>query len=450
MLAYLSMMAPRLLELRRVLKEKGSIYLHCDTTASAHLRLLMDAIFGPQNFRNEIIWKRAQPKSHTSVRMSRAHDVILFYAKSRDAKYRQQYAPHDPAYVDRFYKYVEEGTGRRYTLGDLTNPNRNRPNLTYEFPPGSGVVRVWRWTKERMQKAWDSGRVVLPPNGKVVRLKRYLDEMQGTPVTDIWDDIEHLHGSMQESLGYPTQKPEALLERIIEGSSEEGDLVLDPFCGCGTAIVVAHALERRWIGIDVTHLATTLIKNRLQDAFGEDVRATYEVIGEPTDLAGARELAHHDRMQFQQWALGLVGARPAEPEMGADRGIDGRLFFHDESKGVETKEIVISVKSGSVGVAQVRDLRGVIEREDAAIGVFITLEEPTRPMRKEAASAGFYQSPWRQKPYPRLQIFTVEELLKGARIACPPLRQVSTTFKRAARARRPSRERQKELGEGTR
>lgn len=440
MLAYLAMMAPRLVELRRVLKPTGSIYLHCDPTASHYLKVLMDAIFGPAFFRNEIIWKRAQPKSHVSRRFSRSHDVLLFYAKTDAAPFELQYVEHDPAYIEKFYRYVEPETGRRYRLDNLANPNKNRPNLTYEFPPESGVVRVWRWTKERMMQAWEEGRIVLPDKGKVVAYKRYLDEMQGTPITDIWDDIEHLHGSHQENLGYPTQKPEALLERIIRASSNEGDVVLDPFCGCGTAIAVAQRLKRRWIGIDITWLAIALIRNRLRDSFGDDV--SYQVIGEPVSLTDAQALAEQDPFQFQYWALGLVGARPVEQKRGADKGIDGRIYFHDDPRG-KTKQIILSVKSGHVNVSHVRDLRGVVEREQAQIGVLITLQEPTSPMRAEAASAGFYDSPWGR--HPRIQILTVADLLAGKRIDAPPLGQTSITFKKAPRAKEGDRPEQLSL-----
>jgi site-specific DNA-methyltransferase (adenine-specific) len=433
MMAYLAMMAPRLVELWRVLKPTGSIYLHCDPTASHYLKMLMDAIFGPVNFRNEIVWKRAQPKSHTRIRLSRAHDIILFYGKTQESVFTQQYAEHDQEYVDKFYRHAEKATGRRYMLGDLTNPNKDRPNLTYEFPPGSGIVRVWRWTKERMEKAWKQGRVVLPQKGKIVREKRYLDEIPGRPVTDIWDDIEHLHGSHKESLGYPTQKPEALLDRVIRASSNEGDLVLDPFCGCGTAVVVAHRLNRRWIGIDITHLAVALMRHRLKDAFGIEVK--YRVIGEPVSLPDANTLAQENRYQFQWWALGLVGARPVEQKKGADKGIDGRLYFHDESDTAKakTKQIVISVKSGNVSAKDVRDLRGVVGREKAQIGVLISMQKPTKAMRAEAAGAGFYKSPWGK--HATLQILTVEELLKGKTIDYPDIPGVNVTFKKAPKAK---------------
>jgi DNA modification methylase len=433
MMAYLAMMAPRLVELRRVLRQTGTIYLHCDPTASHYLKMLMDAVFGPVNFKNEIVWKRAQPKSHTKIRFSRAHDIILCYGKTQESVFHHLHTESDPSYIEKFYRHVEEGTGRRYMLGDLTNPNKDRPNLTYEFPPGSGVVRVWRWTKERMMKAWKEGRVVVPAKGDIVRYKRFLDEMPGRPVTDVWDDIEHLHGSHKESLGYPTQKPEALLKRIIEVSSNKADTVLDPFCGCGTAVAAAERLKRKWIGIDVTHLAVSLMKHRLTDTFGKKVK--YRVIGEPVSLPDARTLAAENRYQFQWWALGLVGARPVEQIKGADRGIDGRLYFHDEpdNAGSKTKQIVISVKSGKVGVKDVRDLRGVVEREKAQIGVLISMENPMSAMRKEAAGAGFYKSPWRKHPV--MQILTVEELLKGKKIDYPDIPGVNVTFKKAPKAK---------------
>jgi hypothetical protein len=240
-----------------------------------------------------------------------------------------------------------------------------------------------------------------------------------------------VNSQAQERLGYPTQKPEALLERVIRASSNEGDVVLDPFCGCGTAVVVAHKLKRRWIGIDITHLAVNLMKYRLQDAFGESVKAEYDVIGEPTDSAGAEQLAGEDPYQFQWWALGLVGARPVEQKKGADKGIDGRVYFHEPNEKA-TRQILFSVKAGHTGVAHVRDLRGVLDREKAQIGVLITLQEPTGPMRKEAASAGFYKSSWGE--HPRLQLVTVAELLEGKRLDTPPLHQADRTFKRAPKA----------------
>lgn len=428
MLAYLAMMAPRLVELRRVLKATGSIYLHCDPTASHYLKMLMDAVFGPQRFRNEIIWRRADPKGHAFSRYPSTHDVLLYCAKGEAPTWHTQYRGYDPDYLESHYGLVEEGTGRRYTLSDCTNPNKNRPNLTYEW---NGITKVWRWTKERMQRHHEEGRLVYTKTG-APRYKRYLDEMSGTVVTTVWDDVPFVNSQAQERLGYPTQKPEALLERIIRASSNEGDVVLDPFCGCGTAVAVAHQLKRQWIGIDITHLAINLIRHRLRDAFGDAVLKAFKVVGEPVSVPDAAALAASDPYQFQWWALGLVGARPAEQKKGADRGVDGRLYFHDDR---QTRQIIFSVKAGSVTAAHVRDLRGVVDREKASIGALISFEEPTKAMRAEAAGGGFYESVSWAKKYPRLQLLTVAELLEGKGVAYPPSRQVNRTFKKAPRAR---------------
>ncbi len=430
MLAYLAMMAPRLIELRRILKSTGSIYLHCDPTASHYLKLLLDATFGPICLRNEIVWRRSHPKGHASTRFARNHDVILFYSKSSIfSTWNPAYTAHDPTRVEQQYAKRDQD-GRAYQLTSLLNPNSNRPNLTYEF---LGVTKVWRWTKERMQQALEQGLIVVPRSGKgIPRFKRYLDEQEGIPVSDFWNDIEISSGS--EKLDYPTQKPEALLTRILLASSNRGDLVLDPFCGCGTTVQVAQKLNRRWIGIDITHLAINLIKNRLTDTFGDQVKSTYEVIGEPKDLAGAAQLAEENKYQFQYWALSKVDAQPAERiKKGADRGIDGRKFFHDDRSG-KSKQIIFSVKGGrNVGVAEVRDLIGVLQREQAEIGVYISFEKPTAPMQREAAEAGFYNSPAGTK-YPRVQLLTIKDLLEdGKRVEFPRL--LDATFKKAPRHR---------------
>jgi site-specific DNA-methyltransferase (adenine-specific) len=376
-MAYLAMMAPRLVEMRRVLKKTGSIYLHCDPAASHYLKMLMDATFSTKNFRNEIIWcyrGGGRPKKD----FGRKHDVILRYAKTNQLKFY-------PDYIR--IAYQAEGIGRT----DDSMWGRH-----------GGTDKVYK----------------PHPKGKI---------------PEDWWPMDALNANSPERLGYPTQKPEALLERIIKASSNEGDMVLDPFCGCGTTIAVAQRLNRRWIGIDITHLAVALMKHRLKDMFGQKV--SYKVVGEPVSLPDAKTLAENDKYQFQWWALGLVGARPVEQKKGADKGIDGRLYFHDEGEGGKTKQIVFSVKAGHTGAGDVRDLRGVIEREKAEIGVFICIQKPTKAMRTEAASAEFYKSPWREEPYPRLQILTIEELLKGKQIDCPPLGQVNVTFKKAPKAK---------------
>lgn len=278
-----------------------------------------------------------------------------------------------------------------------------------------------------MKEAYNQGLIVQLKPGAVPQYKKYLQDSKGRTITNCWTDIPQASGN--EALGYPTQKPLALLERIINASSNPGDVVLDPFCGCGTAIAAAQKLGRQWIGIDITHLAIGLIKRRMEDAFGESLR--YEVIGEPTTVDDARTLAEQDKYQFQWWALGLVGARPADQKKGSDHGIDGRLYFHDDNTG-KTKQVILSVKGGQhVNVSHIRDLIGVLEREKAEIGVYLSLEEASKPMRAEAAQAGFYHSETWNRDYPRVQILTIAELLAGQGIDMPPIQQVNQTFRRA-------------------
>lgn len=421
MMAYIVMMTARLLELHRVLKPTGSLYLHCDPTASHYLKIVMDAIFEPVNFINEIVWRRQNAKGQAFTRYASNHDIILKYAKSEQRVWHPQYKEHSPTYLENFYRYIEPETGRKYRLSDLTNPNKDRPNLTYEL---LGVIRVWRWTKERMKEAYEKGLVIQTKPGRVPQLKRYLDEQEGTPIDDIWDDVLPIQAQASERLGYPTQKPLALLERILQASSNEGDLVLDPFCGCGTAIAAAHKLNRKWIGIDITHLSISLMKYRMKDMYSLVEKKDYAVIGEPEDLGSARQLAHSDRYQFQWWALSLVHAKPLggegsskEGKKGSDKGIDGVVNFLNTKN--KTERILIQVKSGHVNSGAIRDLRGSVEREGAAIGVFITLEEPSKDMITEAVSAGYYHSNLWQKDYPLIQILTVENLFAGKGIDMP-------------------------------
>lgn len=425
MLAYLAMMAPRLVELRRVLRPTGSLFLHCDPTASHYLKMLLDAVFGPDRFANELIWIRSLPHGNISKKFGASHDTILFYRRSDDATWNGSFQAHRAEYLEQFYRF-KEPDGRVYRLISCINPNPDRPNLTYEW---NGVTRVWKYTRERMERMHKAGLLVYSKTG-IASYKGYLDTMKGRPMQDVWTDIPPLMGSAQERLGYPTQKPVALLERIIAASSKEGDTVLDPFCGCGTTVVAAQKLNRNWIGIDITHLAINLIRHRLRDTFGESAKV--KVIGEPTSRTGAEELAASDPYQFQWWALGLVGARPVEQKKGADKGIDGRLYFHDEVGG-KTKQIILSVKAGHVQAAHVRDLVGVLDREKAQIGALLSMDEPTSAMRKEAASAGFYSSPWGTK-HPRIQLLTVAELLDGKRLDYPPS-QANVTFKKAPKAK---------------
>ncbi|HAE86069.1 MAG TPA: site-specific DNA-methyltransferase [Anaerolineaceae bacterium] len=445
MMAYLTMMAPRLMELRRVLKPTGSLYLHCDPTASHYLKILLDMVFGAENYRNEIIWKRTG--SHGGAkRWGSIHDTILFYTRTGNYTWNKIFQDYDQSYVENYYRFSDERgkyqlvslTGPGVSSGDSGKPWKNVDpskvgrhwaiplNALKKIIPEDEIVRLS--TQDKLEILDAAGLIYWPPKGSIPRQKRYLDEGEGVQIQDIINDINPISSQAKERLGYPTQKPLALLERIIQASSNPGDVVLDPFCGCGTAVVAAQKLGRQWIGIDITHLAISLVKHRLEDAFGDSLQ--FQVIGEPTTLEEAASLAAQDKYQFQWWALGLVGARPAEGKKGADRGIDGRLYFHDDNTR-KTKQVILSVKGGHVTVSMIRDLLGVVERENAQIGVFITLEEPTRPMRAEAAKAGFYHSEVWNRDYPRIQILTIAELLEGKGIDMPPMRQVSQTFKRA-------------------
>jgi site-specific DNA-methyltransferase (adenine-specific) len=471
MLAYLAMMAPRLVELRRVLKPTGSIYLHCDPTASHYLKLLMDAVFGPRNFRNEIVWRRTGAHG-ARRRFGPIHDTLLFYTRTPDYFFRILRRPYMRGHVERRYT-GDATTGYRFTSGGnvLTGAGRTKGEsgapwrgfdpssknrhwaipgfLAEQMPPEFAKLGVL----DKLEALYERGFIEIQEGAAWPTPLRYLQANDGSPLQDMWayqpytqgtvsgtdegidEDVTWLGPTTHERLGYPTQKPDGLLERIIQSSCPDEGVVLDPFCGCGTTVLAAQRLNRRWIGIDITHLAVTLIKHRLRDAFGDQV--DYRVIGEPVSLPDAQTLAEQDPYQFQWWALGLVGARPVEQKRGSDKGIDGRLYFHDEASG-KTKQVILSVKAGHTNVAHVRDLRGVIEREKADIGVLIVMQEPTSPMRAETAGAGFYHSPGWNRNYPKLQILTVAELLAGKGIDMPPLRQVNATFKKAPRAKRGS------------
>ena len=439
LMAYLVMMALRLVELHRVLKPTGSFYLHCDPTASHYLKIILDQIFGAQTFRNEIIWKRTHAHGNAEFQFGAIHDTLFFYNKSNKPRFHSQFEPYAAGEIEKRFPYIETGTGRRFASQNLTNYNKDRPNLTYEW---NGHTRTWLFTKEKMAELDRQDKIYYSSTG-YPRLKQYLDESQGSPIGDIWLNISALKHSGKERLDYPTQKPEALLERVIKASSNEGDVVLDAFCGCGTAIAVAQRLNRRWIGIDITHLAITLLKYRLDDAFGDDVK--YEVIGEPKDAESARALAVQDRYQFQWWALSLIRARPYQgKKKGADEGVDGVIYYEDvdpdKPKKTLTRKIVVQVKSGKVSVRDIRELKSVVDSQDAVIGVFITLNPPTQPMVKEAATAGRFQ--WlhvTHTTYPKIQIRTVEELLAGQGIEYPQT-PIDVTFRRAERAALPSQQ----------
>ena len=448
MLAYLTMMANRLLKLHDVLKPTGSLYLHCDPTASHYLKIVLDAVFGKENFQNEITWKRTHAHGNVGRNYGSVADILFFYTK-----HRSKYAWNQP-----FAKLSEEATeqkfpnedagGRRWQSVTLRNPGL-RPNLHYPYKASNGLTyqphpNGWSCNLVRMKKYDKEGRLHFPakPDG-ALRLKMYADESQGERVQNIWTDIPPIGAQAAERLGYPTQKPLALLERIISTSSNEGDVVLDPFCGCGTALDAAQMLNRQWIGIDITHLAVSLIEKRLKQRYPELIaKGRFSVFGVPQDFDAARDLALRDKHQFQLWACSLVQVQPYRGgKKGADQGIDGMGFI--EVSRDKTEKVLVSVKGGEhVGVSMIRDLAGTVERESAAIGVFVTLTQPTKPMVTEAASAGHYESP-HHGAFPKIQIVSIEGLLNGnERVRWPDLSKGGRTFKRAT----PPARRNKQTG----
>jgi site-specific DNA-methyltransferase (adenine-specific) len=419
MMAYLAMMAVRLVELHRVLKPTGSLYLHCDPTASHYLKLVLDAVFGPENYINEISWRRTTAKSdyqQGAKHFPRVRDIIFRYAKDarQNFTFNQVFQPYGQDYIDAKYALVD-GNGRRYMLDNLTGPGgAAKGNAFYEV---MGVERYWRYSKENMERLIAEGRIVQPSAGAVPRYKRYLDEMPGVAIGDDWDDIRPINSQAQERLGYPTQKPRALLERIINASSNPGYVVLDPFCGCGTAVDAAQKLGRQWIGIDVTHLAIGLVEKRLREGYGD--QAQWETIGSPKDLASAQRLAEDDPHQFQAWITLQLGGWPwMGGKKGGDKGVDG--YFYYVGEGGQTETGVISVKAGhNVNPGMVRDLGRVMSRDGHNLGLFVSATPPTKGMDEEANSHGLIETEFGR--FPALQIFTLAELFEDRQPRLPPL-----------------------------
>jgi site-specific DNA-methyltransferase (adenine-specific) len=413
MMAYLAMMAVRLIELHHVLKPTGSIYLHCDPTASHYLKIILDSIFGPKSFRNEIIWKRNT--SHNSgKRFGRIHDTIFYYTKSPTTwTWNWTFGKFSPEQLGR---YEEDEDGRLYKGENLTAERKTSDSGKFEWRGSKpGPTRGWAYEVEQLEKWWSEGLILTKKDGtpRLDGLKIYLDDLEGAKSQDIWTDIPRIANTSSERLGYDTQKPLLLLERILAASSNEGDVVLDPFCGCGTTIHAAQKLKRQWLGIDITHIAIALIERRLKEAFPGIV---YDVHGVPKDIAGARNLAEHDKHGFQLWITGKIGAQPYKGgKKGMDRGIDGFLHFRDADK--KPQFAIVSVKGGGIKSGDIRDLKGTMEREKAALGLFLTLNEPTREMEREAAAAGFYETGG--KKFPRLQILTAEQILDNRRPQVP-------------------------------
>jgi DNA modification methylase len=416
-MAYLVNMAPRLVEMHRVLKSTGSLYLHCDPTMSHYLKVLLDAIFGAANFRNEIVWQRTAVKGDARVRLGRIHDVILCYGEP-DATFRRTSTTHSEAYVLRFK--FDDGDGRGpYSDAPLDSPNP-RPNLTYDYKGNPPPANGWRVSREEMERLDADNRLIFPKKpGARIRRKNYLSEQEGVPLGDVWTDIPPLNSQAAERLGYPTQKPLALLDRIIGASSNEGDVVLDPFCGCGTTVDAAQRLGRHWLGIDVTYLAIDLIEKRLLHTYGESITGTYDVRGIPRDKAAALALFSRSPFDFERWAVSLVGGQPNQKQVG-DKGIDGVARFPLDARGAVGR-VLVSVKGGrQLNPSMVRDLGGTVATQKAEMGVLITNTPPTRGMTDEANHAGSYQHPHYEQSFPRIQIITVDELLTGKRPKMPP------------------------------
>ncbi|MHC1751073.1 DNA methyltransferase [Humidesulfovibrio sp.] len=470
MMAYLTMMANRLLQLHNVLKPTGSLYLHCDPTASHYLKIVLDGVFGKENFRSEIIWRRTNAHNKLSKQYGPIHDTILFYSVSDKIIFNPGHRPHTLGYIKKSFPYKDprgifqsnvltgDGTRNGESGSPWKNYNPTEKGRHWAIPhklTAELKIDAAKLSTQELLDLLDNKQLILHPSkpGGMPRYKQYLDTTAGVLFQDIWayqpgtdkllfgtdegidEDVKWLDAD-DEKLGYPTQKPLGLLERIINTSSNPGDVVLDPFCGCGTALHAAQKLGRQWIGIDITHLAISLIEKRLRDAFPG---IAFETHGTPKDFAGAQDLARRDKYQFQWWACSLVNAQPyGGKKKGADGGIDGLIFFQDDAAGT-AKRIVVSVKGGdNVNVAMMRDLAHVVEREKAAIGLFVTLAKPTEPMRKEAASVGFYECPHNRKAYPKIQILTIEGLLSGhERAQYLDLSQGAVTFKKAPRETGP-------------
>lgn len=468
MMAYITMMALRLVELHRVLKPTGSLYLHCDPTASHYIKLVLDAVFGAQNFKNEISWERTNAHNVKSRHFARIRDVIFYYTRDNrlQAVWNEQYIPYEE---NQLKEYRQDADGRWYTTHDLTfmgGSSARKFEWRGVTPPAN---RCWGYSQEKLEELLSGGLILLREDGKprMRGLKVFLDERPGKRVTDQWTDVGRIGNTAGERLGYPTQKPEGLLQRIIQTSSNEGDLILDPFCGCGTTIAVADKLNRRWIGIDVTYVAVDLMERRLIDihtsdstlarladipvqkrrhamktywAKGEDELMIglqpglkpFEVLGVPETADDARFLFQNDPYQFEWWAIGMMGAQGKEFKKGADRGIDGIITFGDKAGDYE--RAVISVKGGKLNSPMIRDLQGTMTRENAVVGVLVTNEEPTGPMKKEAADAGRWNSKLHpDRSYPCIQILTAAEILAGKVPDIP--RWSLDNFKKAAKAK---------------
>jgi DNA modification methylase len=442
-MAYLAMMAARLILIHQVLKPTGSLYLHCDPVASHYLKIILDAIFGPTNYRTEISWRRTS--SHNDAKQGRkqfgnVRDVIFFYSVTDEWTWNQKYIPYSDSYLESEYRHRSEDGNYKETDVTAAKPGgdtsyiwrvkRNAgkkfrwvPDFDNEYlVPKTGWEylevrpyrgRYWAYSKDNLRRFWEDGVLIHRSTG-MPRLMQFAEEMPGVPLQNDWQDIPPAPKS--EALGYPTQKPLALLRRIIETSSNPGDVMLDPFCGCGTSVHAAAELGRTWIGIDVSYYAVRLIRRRLKAKFGADYEVPIE--GIPADFASAEALASRDPYGFQQWAVHELGCQLwGDGKRGADGGIDGEMYFYG-GPGREAGRMLVQVKGGKKStVAQVREFKAVLDDEQADLGIFFCRGDTTPDMRSFAAGAGFYHIG--NRSIPRLQLVTLGTWYSGQRPSLP-------------------------------
>jgi DNA modification methylase len=426
LLAYLVSMMVRIAEIHRVLKSTGSFYLHCDPTASHYLKLVIDAIFCVRggDYVNEITWKRTTAHNDAK-RYGMNVDIIFFYTKGVSYTWNPQYIIHGETYLKRFKKQDEDG--RLWTDDNLTAKGLSGGGYEYEY---KGAKSLWRVPETTMKQLDIEGKLHFTKTGGI-RLKRYLDELKGISLQCLWDDISPINSQAAERLGYPTQKPEALLERIIKSSSNEGDVVLDAYCGCGTTVAVAQKFKRQWIGIDITYQSIALILKRLED---QDASALDNVVvaGVPKDFKSAEALANkkddRTRKEFEKWVVLTYSRNRAiiNEKKGGDGGIDGIVYVVDKNErgDIENKKALFSVKSNEkLTPAVVRELFGTVEREKAACGILLTLY-PMSNLVKESKQYGFYHNQFTGHDYPKIQVVSVAEMLQGNLLELPNVMKV--------------------------
>ena len=432
MMAYLVMMAIRIVEMQRILKPTGSLYLHCDSASSHYLKIVLDAVFGANKFRNEIVWQRTSAHNDGN-RFGRVHDIILFYSKSSQPLWNPVYTEHDPEYVKKSYRHEDERG--RYRIGDLTGPGmrQGESGQPWRGVDPTDVGRCWSvphkdaWPEEvqppenyenlSVQEKLDAldanGLIYWPPTGRVPGFKRYLSTSKGRRVHDVITDINPLSGQSKERTGYPTQKPIELYKRIVAASSNEGALVLDPFCGCGTTLMAAESLNRHWIGIDLTYLATGAVRQQIERLFPQ-LRNSVTIAGTPENAEQALELAHTNPHGFEEWCVTHVLHFRPNARRGGDGGIDGTFRFPiGRVQGRQAYgKAVAQVKGGNYTLGHIRDFRTAMQNVEADLGVFVVTSPPTQGMLTEARRSGTYKHPSYDLSVPVLQIYEIQEYFR--------------------------------------